>query len=307
MELRRISAPDLTRRELEVLTALCRPGAAAGRVRRALDRQGHRRRARRHRGRREAAPAPALPEVPHRRGRQPPCPARQRGHQRRRRPAAADRRRARGAPGGLSASVEGLAGAAIMREFRARRARSRPCWGSRSASSSPTGRSCCCPTGRSSRRWGRPSTVGRSRPCSTPPPWQRPGARPSRRPRSRGATAALTVTYLAPATGEVRAVAQVLSRGRSLVTVDAAADCDGKAGRRAPWSPTSWADLRAAPGAALRCLDAVAEQHRHGGRADAADPRRDRAGDLARSARRRRGAAACPRSARRRRRRSRRG
>jgi uncharacterized protein (TIGR00369 family) len=43
----------------------------------------------------------------------------------------------------------------------------------------------------------------------------------------RGATAALTVTYLAPAVGEVRAVGQVLSRGRSLVTVEVAADCGG--------------------------------------------------------------------------------
>ncbi len=41
----------------------------------------------------------------------------------------------------------------------------------------------------------------------------------------RGATAALTVTYLAPASGLVQAVAQVLTRGRTLVTVDVAADC----------------------------------------------------------------------------------
>jgi len=44
-------------------------------------------------------------------------------------------------------------------------------------------------------------------------------------PALRGATAALTVTYLAPATGAVRAAAQVLSRGRTLVTVDATASC----------------------------------------------------------------------------------
>lgn len=49
----------------------------------------------------------------------------------------------------------------------------------------------------------------------------------------RGATAALTVTYLAPANGTVRAVATVLARGRSLVTVDAAADCDGRQVARA--------------------------------------------------------------------------
>ena len=49
----------------------------------------------------------------------------------------------------------------------------------------------------------------------------------------RGATAALTVTYLAPAVGAVRAEASVLARGRSLVTVDAAADCGGKPVARA--------------------------------------------------------------------------
>jgi uncharacterized protein (TIGR00369 family) len=49
----------------------------------------------------------------------------------------------------------------------------------------------------------------------------------------RGATAALTVTYLAPAVGEVRAVGQVLSRGRSLVTIEAAADCGGRPVARA--------------------------------------------------------------------------
>ena len=41
----------------------------------------------------------------------------------------------------------------------------------------------------------------------------------------RGATAALTVTYLAPAVGEVRASAVVLNRGRSLVTLDVSATC----------------------------------------------------------------------------------
>lgn len=49
----------------------------------------------------------------------------------------------------------------------------------------------------------------------------------------RGATSALTVTYLAPAVGAVRAEATVLARGRTLVTVDAAADCDGKPVARA--------------------------------------------------------------------------
>lgn len=49
----------------------------------------------------------------------------------------------------------------------------------------------------------------------------------------RGATSSLTVTYLAPASGGVRAVATVLARGRSLVTVDAAADCDGRPVARA--------------------------------------------------------------------------
>jgi uncharacterized protein (TIGR00369 family) len=49
----------------------------------------------------------------------------------------------------------------------------------------------------------------------------------------RGATAALTVTYLAPAVGEVRAVGQVLSRGRSLLTIEAAADCGGRPVARA--------------------------------------------------------------------------
>jgi uncharacterized protein (TIGR00369 family) len=49
----------------------------------------------------------------------------------------------------------------------------------------------------------------------------------------RGATAALTVTYLAPASGVVQAVAQVLARGRTLVTVDVAADCAGRPVARA--------------------------------------------------------------------------
>lgn len=49
----------------------------------------------------------------------------------------------------------------------------------------------------------------------------------------RGATAALTVTYLAPAEGEVRATAQVLSRGRSLVTVEVGATCSGRPVARA--------------------------------------------------------------------------
>ena len=54
------------------------------------------------------------------------------------------------------------------------------------------------------------------------------------------------------------------------------------------------------PGAALGGLDAVAEQHRDGGRADPADPRRDPARHLLARARRRRGAACGPRSGRRR-------
>jgi uncharacterized protein (TIGR00369 family) len=49
----------------------------------------------------------------------------------------------------------------------------------------------------------------------------------------RGATAALSLTFLAPASGPVRAVAQVLARGRTLVTVDVAADCAGKPVARA--------------------------------------------------------------------------
>ena len=44
----------------------------------------------------------------------------------------------------------------------------------------------------------------------------------------RGATVALTVTYLAPADGQVRATARVLSRGRSLVTVEVRATCSGR-------------------------------------------------------------------------------
>ncbi len=49
----------------------------------------------------------------------------------------------------------------------------------------------------------------------------------------RGATAALTVTYLARASDLVQAVAQVLTRGRTLVTVDVAADCAGRPVARA--------------------------------------------------------------------------
>ncbi len=41
----------------------------------------------------------------------------------------------------------------------------------------------------------------------------------------RGSTAALTVTYLAPATGRVLATAAVLQRGRTLVTLDVSATC----------------------------------------------------------------------------------
>jgi len=44
----------------------------------------------------------------------------------------------------------------------------------------------------------------------------------------RGATASLTVTYLAPATGRVLAEAAVLRRGRRLVTLDVAARCGGR-------------------------------------------------------------------------------
>lgn len=48
----------------------------------------------------------------------------------------------------------------------------------------------------------------------------------------RGATAALTVTYLAPAVGEVLATARVLARGRTLVTLDVEATCqDGPVAR----------------------------------------------------------------------------
>ncbi len=49
----------------------------------------------------------------------------------------------------------------------------------------------------------------------------------------RGATAALTVTYLAPAVGEVRASAAVLNRGRSLVTLDISATCGDRLVARA--------------------------------------------------------------------------
>jgi uncharacterized protein (TIGR00369 family) len=52
-------------------------------------------------------------------------------------------------------------------------------------------------------------------------------------PSLRGATAALTVTYLAPATGAVLAAAQVLSRGRSLVTVEVSGSCDDRPVARA--------------------------------------------------------------------------
>jgi uncharacterized protein (TIGR00369 family) len=41
----------------------------------------------------------------------------------------------------------------------------------------------------------------------------------------RGSTAALAVTYLAPATGQVLATATVLQRGRTLVTLDVTAAC----------------------------------------------------------------------------------
>jgi uncharacterized protein (TIGR00369 family) len=44
-------------------------------------------------------------------------------------------------------------------------------------------------------------------------------------PSLRGATASLTVTYLAPATGRVLAEAAVLRRGSRLVTLDVAARC----------------------------------------------------------------------------------
>lgn len=49
----------------------------------------------------------------------------------------------------------------------------------------------------------------------------------------RGSTATLTISYLAPATGEVEGHARVLRRGRSLVTVDAEATCGGEQVARA--------------------------------------------------------------------------
>lgn len=49
----------------------------------------------------------------------------------------------------------------------------------------------------------------------------------------RGATAALTVTYLAPAVGEVVATARVLARGRTLVTLDVDATCQDRPVARA--------------------------------------------------------------------------
>ena len=49
----------------------------------------------------------------------------------------------------------------------------------------------------------------------------------------RGATAALTVTYLAPAVGEVVATARVLARGRTLVTLDVDATCEDRPVARA--------------------------------------------------------------------------
>lgn len=49
----------------------------------------------------------------------------------------------------------------------------------------------------------------------------------------RGATAALSVAYLAPAVGEVVATARVLSRGRTLVTLDVEAICQDRPVARA--------------------------------------------------------------------------
>lgn len=49
----------------------------------------------------------------------------------------------------------------------------------------------------------------------------------------RGATAALSVAYLAPAVGEVLATARVLSRGRTLVTLDVDATCGDRPVARA--------------------------------------------------------------------------
>lgn len=49
----------------------------------------------------------------------------------------------------------------------------------------------------------------------------------------RGATAALSIAYLAPAVGEVLATARVISRGRTLVTLDVDATCDDRSVARA--------------------------------------------------------------------------
>ena len=49
----------------------------------------------------------------------------------------------------------------------------------------------------------------------------------------RGATAALSVAYLAPAAGEVLATARVISRGRTLVTLDVDATCGDRPVARA--------------------------------------------------------------------------
>jgi uncharacterized protein (TIGR00369 family) len=45
-------------------------------------------------------------------------------------------------------------------------------------------------------------------------------------PSMKGSTAALTVSYLAPAAGTVRAEARVLKRGKTIVTVDVDASSD---------------------------------------------------------------------------------
>ena len=79
VELRRQAAPELTRRESDVLNSLS-PACALGRgIRGPGHGPGDRDRPGRHRSRCQAAPAPPVPEVPHRRGSEPADQAGQRG------------------------------------------------------------------------------------------------------------------------------------------------------------------------------------------------------------------------------------
>ncbi len=120
VELRRSPSPELTRRELDVLTSLCRPALSDEAFVAPGHRPGDRRRPGGDRGGGEAAPAPAVPEVPHSRGHQPPGQAGQRGGVTGPGPAAAASRPGQAAAAAIAAGPRQAPGPSGPRRSRAR-------------------------------------------------------------------------------------------------------------------------------------------------------------------------------------------